>query len=523
MDTYTVKSGDNLTRLASQFGTTIGALTQANNISNPNMIKAGQTLTIPKLNQQPQQPTQVAPTIAPPAVQSPAQTVITASSIQNPPQPVQVPQAIPSVPTPPMNEADRILQAINVQDTEAQQFAQKQSLDIASLVSQLAGQSEAKTSALEASGYNAKRQELQDINAQVLNKTAEIQKDDIQLLSTLNEIEKKAITGIAIRGQQRTTQKDAQLARALKVSEIGVLNAQALAKQGDIQLAMDTANSAVEAKFAPIREQLDIMKAQLEAIQPILTRDEKKQAQAQDLKLKLELNRIEKQEQEEKTIQNLMLEASKNGAPQSILNNVSKSTSVVEAIQKMGAYSTDPLDVAVKKAQLSKIYQDIAESKTKSVAGGGTSGTLKALSGDAAKVFSIANSLPQDIQAIKNEINKVGYNKFILGVKTGTNRTASRLVSNAADKIGRLRSGGAVNVEEEKRFREQLTNIRDVAFGDLESTFKSLDSIAEEANVVVQGIDPNAVYQQNITKALNDMASPTNYTKTLDSILSKYK
>ncbi|AKJ00559.1 putative chitinase [Archangium gephyra] len=44
---YTVKSGDTLSGIAQRFGTTVGALAQANGISNPNRINVGQRLTIP--------------------------------------------------------------------------------------------------------------------------------------------------------------------------------------------------------------------------------------------------------------------------------------------------------------------------------------------------------------------------------------------------------------------------------------------------------------------------------------------
>jgi LysM repeat protein len=45
--TYTVRAGDTLYRIASQFGTNVVALAAANNISNPNYIWVGQVLTIP--------------------------------------------------------------------------------------------------------------------------------------------------------------------------------------------------------------------------------------------------------------------------------------------------------------------------------------------------------------------------------------------------------------------------------------------------------------------------------------------
>ncbi len=44
--TYTVKAGDNLFRIALRHGTTVNAIASANNITNPAMIFVGQVLTI---------------------------------------------------------------------------------------------------------------------------------------------------------------------------------------------------------------------------------------------------------------------------------------------------------------------------------------------------------------------------------------------------------------------------------------------------------------------------------------------
>jgi LysM repeat protein len=44
---YTVQPGDNLTRIAQQFGVTVEAISQANNITNENQIAAGTVLIIP--------------------------------------------------------------------------------------------------------------------------------------------------------------------------------------------------------------------------------------------------------------------------------------------------------------------------------------------------------------------------------------------------------------------------------------------------------------------------------------------
>jgi LysM repeat protein len=44
---YTVQAGDSLSAIAAQFGVTVDALIQANNITDPNTILVGQVLTIP--------------------------------------------------------------------------------------------------------------------------------------------------------------------------------------------------------------------------------------------------------------------------------------------------------------------------------------------------------------------------------------------------------------------------------------------------------------------------------------------
>jgi LysM repeat protein len=45
--THVVRAGENLTVIARQYGVTVEAIKQANNIPNPNRIEAGMVLTIP--------------------------------------------------------------------------------------------------------------------------------------------------------------------------------------------------------------------------------------------------------------------------------------------------------------------------------------------------------------------------------------------------------------------------------------------------------------------------------------------
>lgn len=70
--THTVQAGENLTRIALKYGTTVQALVQANNITNPNLVFVGQVLTIPGAG--------ITPTLQP-----------TGTIIAPPPQPTTAP------------------------------------------------------------------------------------------------------------------------------------------------------------------------------------------------------------------------------------------------------------------------------------------------------------------------------------------------------------------------------------------------------------------------------------------------
>lgn len=67
VQTYTVRSGDTLSVIAARFNTTVATLAQLNNITNPNLIFAGQVLRVPGTAPAPQPTPAPAPTAVPPA------------------------------------------------------------------------------------------------------------------------------------------------------------------------------------------------------------------------------------------------------------------------------------------------------------------------------------------------------------------------------------------------------------------------------------------------------------------------
>ena len=82
---YTVRSGDTLGAIARRFNSSVAAIAEASGIDNPNVIRVGQTLTIPNCEGGSAAPAPAAPPAAP--APSQAAPVIRAQSLDAAPQP----------------------------------------------------------------------------------------------------------------------------------------------------------------------------------------------------------------------------------------------------------------------------------------------------------------------------------------------------------------------------------------------------------------------------------------------------
>ncbi len=91
-----------------------------------------------------------------------------------------------------------------------------------------------------------------------------------------------------------------------------------------------------------------------------LDRADKKLADVKTQQWNLQMKQLEIEQQKEQDIQSIALEAAKNGAPASVLNNIGKSTSVADATIKASGFFQDPLDVQYKKMQIANIKSEIA-------------------------------------------------------------------------------------------------------------------------------------------------------------------
>ena len=138
------------------------------------------------------------------------------------------------------------------------------------------------------------KKDLADINALILSKSAEY--DSLALTE-----QNKPVTMQTIIGAQRAILN-------AKAADIGLLQAKALGLQGQVTVAQDTANRAIDLKYETINSQIAVYKAQADALMPILNKQEKIQLLAQQAMLNDKQIAVNNAKQAEKDLTNYNLD-----------------------------------------------------------------------------------------------------------------------------------------------------------------------------------------------------------------------
>ena len=113
----------------------------------------------------------------------------------------------------------------------------------------------------------------------------------------------------------------------------------------------------------------------------------------------------------------------------------------------------------------------------------------KPLSGDAAKVNSITKTGLSNLNELRGIITKE-VKKSTDATKFLTNRDLVDLIDTLADKVGRIRSGGAINKDEEARFKRSFFNPTDFIFSSniQQTLLNKINRVEEEFKSVQAGL-----------------------------------
>jgi hypothetical protein len=171
----------------------------------------------------------------------------------------------------------------NPPPTPEQQKADQYSLDLEKLLEQTAGMAAEKKQQETDLGVPKMGQELATLNADILRKV-----EEYNILDKSYEAARQALHGSPQQLASVVGTKEQELLRTQsadlnqKSADIKLLQALALGKQGQIDAARQTAQDAVDLKYAPILEKIDTKQKQLDILvkSGVLTRQETARAAA---------------------------------------------------------------------------------------------------------------------------------------------------------------------------------------------------------------------------------------------------
>jgi hypothetical protein len=281
-------------------------------------LLAGQTVNLGGVTTASQVGANTSPTF--PINTTATQSPTSMGSIKEQPTPVAIPTpAVGTIPS---------IQSIydSVYNTQTPSSAEQESdalkTNLRKLIDAEGNKAGDQLAAEEKAGVQGFQKTVNDLSSQLnaLNNEAAAAK-----LKTQNQ----PILGSIVAGQMDAIDRD----RAVKAL---TLSAGITAAQGNLALAQQQADRAIEVKYAGIENELEYFNQFITLNQNELSREQEKKATLLQAKLAERQEQADKAKANDVAIQNVMLEAAKNGADAVTLGNIQASTNPQQAISLAG-------------------------------------------------------------------------------------------------------------------------------------------------------------------------------------------
>lgn len=234
----------------------------------------------------------------------------------------------------------------------------------------LQGRGAAQQQAEDKLGINQFNQTLAALSSQRGSKLAELNQSLAQQRAEQAQLEAgagaKGLTTAMLGGQQAALARTREAENQTRAAEIGLLDAQILGGQGQLKAAQDAANRAVDLMFQDREATVNTKLKQIELYTPLFNASEKKKADALTFALQKDQERLAEEKANAKGIENMVITASSQNAPQDLVERARKAKTPSEAAMILGQYAGDfyktellKQQIATEKAQRSKIYADM--------------------------------------------------------------------------------------------------------------------------------------------------------------------
>lgn len=299
MNDYLIQSGDTLSGLARQYGTSVSELQRLNpSITNPDLIRAGETISVP------------------------GQTPVSSPETIQGQQPLVLP---PEPDNSQVTGLQNLLTELQEQNRVRQEAFDQSSADFQSSMQAMSEFPERAQLIREEEGVADARRGLDEIDSLIASRSRALERQ-VELLET------QGISGGMIARQQNEMYRE-------NVRELADLSLIQNARAGRLETAQMIANERIELELMPLKQQLEFDKFFYEDNRDFLT-----QSQQQAFQLKIAKEEREYSEERERVQQrtDIMMTAAQYGASPSLIREISNAESVEEAI----ALASDQLGAA---------------------------------------------------------------------------------------------------------------------------------------------------------------------------------
>lgn len=209
--------------------------------------------------------------------------------------------------------------------------------------------------AYDAQGVGNAVNQVKELNLKAAQLQGEIGKFDAETEQIKSNIGEQAIPTGLIQGQQAQLNEQRTLAHNAKVAELMATTALSQAFQGNATLGMELAQKAVDMKYAPMYNQIEVLKTQIGIAKENMSREDSKRAEIINAIATEQKTKLETAKAVESDINKLMVEAASNGAPMDVITQMRNSKSTADAIKygrqymaakKSPKVETDPLKMS---------------------------------------------------------------------------------------------------------------------------------------------------------------------------------
>jgi len=312
-------------------------------------------------------------------------------------------------------------------------------------------------------GVNQFTQRDADLSAQRKSMMAEFNQSITQQRAEQANLEAgagaKGLTTAMLGGQQAALARVREAENQTAAAKIGLLDAEILGNQGKLEAAQNAANRAVDLMYQDREATVNTKLKQIELYTPLFNANEKKKADALTFALNKENERLQTEKDNTKAIENMVINASSQSAPQDLVNRARKAKTPSEAAMILGQYAGDfyktellKSQLLTDKAQRAKIYSDMSIAQAKS---DGTNISGKPLKVSNAEITNLNEALTarDSVKSLVNQFKKniSSYGTQTLFGKASGEREALRtnllLAIKNMEKTGAL-DAGTINVLE---------------------------------------------------------------------------